>query len=60
VPPRTGLFFGKAAPAYRLAQLIIKLIGNVARVIDADLAVRPTQVLFLPEYSRCGAADSRQ
>jgi starch phosphorylase len=52
VPPRVCFFAGKAAPAYRLAQLIIKLIGNVARVIDADLAVRDRlQVLFLPEYN---------
>jgi starch phosphorylase len=52
VPPRTCFFAGKAAPAYRLAQLIIKLIGNVARVIDADPAVRDRlQVLFLPEYN---------
>src|SRR5438445_6261029 len=52
VPPRTCFFAGKAAPAYRLAKLIIKLIGNVARVIDADPAVRGRlQVLFLPEYN---------
>jgi glycogen phosphorylase len=52
VPPRVCFFAGKAAPAYRLAQLIIKLIGNVARVIDADPAVRDRlQVLFLPEYN---------
>jgi starch phosphorylase len=52
VPPRTCFFAGKAAPAYRLAKLIIKLIGNVARLIDADPAVRGRlQVLFLPEYN---------
>src|SRR5262249_18964948 len=52
VPPRVCFFAGKAAPAYRLAQLIIKLIGNVARVIDADPAVRDRlQILFLPEYN---------
>src|SRR5215467_4992844 len=52
VPPRVCFFAGKAAPAYRLAQLIIKLIGNVAGVIDADPAVRDRlQVLFLPEYN---------
>ena len=31
VPPRTFLFAGKAAPAYHLAKLIIKLINNVGR-----------------------------
>ena len=35
VPPRTFFFAGKAAPAYQLAKLIIKLINNVAAVIDA-------------------------
>src|SRR5262249_56890343 len=34
VPPRVCFFAGKAAPAYRLAQLIIKLIANMAPVID--------------------------
>jgi glycogen phosphorylase len=52
VPPRTCVFAGKAAPAYRLAKLIIKLINNVASVIDADPAVRGRlKVLFLPEYN---------
>jgi starch phosphorylase len=52
VPPRTCFFAGKAAPAYRLAKLIIKLINNVARVIAADPAVRGRlKVLFLPEYN---------
>ena len=32
VPPRTFFFAGKAAPAYQLAKLIIKLINNVAAV----------------------------
>lgn len=50
-PPRTFFFAGKAAPAYRLAKLIIKLINSVARTIDADPAVRGRmQVVFLPDY----------
>jgi starch phosphorylase len=50
-PPRTFFFAGKAAPAYRLAKLIIKLINSVARTIDADPAVRGrVQVVFLPDY----------
>jgi glycogen phosphorylase len=52
MPPRTFLFAGKAAPAYRLAKLIIKLLNNLAATIDADPAVRGRlSVVFLPEYS---------
>jgi starch phosphorylase len=52
MPPRTFFFAGKAAPAYRLAKLIIKLINNVGRVIGADPAVRGRiQVVFLPNYN---------
>jgi starch phosphorylase len=51
MPPRTFLFAGKAAPAYRLAKLIIKLINNLAGTIDGDAAVRGRlKVLFLPDY----------
>jgi starch phosphorylase len=51
MPPRTFFFAGKAAPAYRLAKLIIKFINNLAAVIDGDPATRGRiKVLFLPEY----------
>ena len=50
--PRTFLFAGKAAPAYHLAKLIIKLLNNLALTIDADPSVRGRlNVVFLPEYS---------
>jgi starch phosphorylase len=49
--PRTFFFAGKAAPAYRLAKLIIKLINNLAGTIDGDPTIRARlKVVFLPEY----------
>jgi starch phosphorylase len=49
--PRTFFFAGKAAPAYRLAKLIIKLVNSLAATIDADPAVRGRmKVVFLPDY----------
>jgi len=51
LPPRTFIFAGKAAPAYRLAKLIIKFIENLAQTIAADAAVnRRLRVVFLPDY----------
>jgi glycogen phosphorylase len=50
--PHTFFFAGKAAPAYHLAKLIIKLINNVAGTINGDPLVRGRlQVMFLPEYN---------
>jgi starch phosphorylase len=52
VPPRTILFAGKAAPAYQLAKVIIKLITSIARVVNDDPAVAgKLRVEFLPNYS---------
>ena len=52
VTPRVFFFAGKAAPAYRLAKIIIKFINNLARTIDADREVRGRlRVVFLPEYN---------
>jgi starch phosphorylase len=52
VPPRTFIFGGKAAPAYALAKLIIKLINSVAAVVDADAGVRDRMhVVFVPNYN---------
>ena len=49
--PRTFFFAGKAAPAYRLAKLIIKFI-NLVGTIDSELAERGRiKVVFLTEYN---------
>src|SRR5579883_3402698 len=48
---RTFFFAGKAAPAYRLAKLIIKFINNLAGTIDGDPATRGRlKIVFLPDY----------
>ena len=49
---RTFFFAGKAAPAYHLAKLIIKLINNVASTLIGDPVTRGRlHVLFLPDYN---------
>ena len=51
IVPRTFIFAAKAAPGYRRAKLIIKLINNIAEVVnsDPDLAGR-LKVAFLPNF----------
>ena len=51
-PPRTVVFGGKAAPGYRAAKLIIKLVHSVAAAVNADPAVAGRlRVAFLPDYN---------
>jgi len=50
--PRVKIFAGKAAANYVQAGLIIKLINDVAAVINADPVVRDVlRVAFLPDYN---------
>jgi starch phosphorylase len=62
--PRCVLIGGKAAPGYDMAKQIIKLVNNVAAVINRDPRLQPwLRVAFLPDYKVtsmeviCPAAD---
>ncbi|MFC1778183.1 glycogen/starch/alpha-glucan phosphorylase [Pseudomonadota bacterium] len=64
LPPRVIIIGGKAAPGYEMAKSQIKLINNVARVINTDPAMRGRlQLVFYPDYNVsameliCPAAD---
>lgn len=51
LPARTIIIGGKAAPAYERAKLIIKLINDVAKVINHDPRMDGRlKVFFLPDY----------
>jgi starch phosphorylase len=49
--PRSVVFGGKAAPGYVMAKLIVKLVNNVAHVVNEDPAVAEfLRVVFVPNY----------
>ena len=50
--PRTIIFGGKAAPGYKMAKLMIKLIHNVANIINNDpKASKLLKIVFYPNFN---------
>ncbi len=50
--PRSFIFGGKAAPGYRFAKLMIKLITAVGEIVNRDPALQDRlKVVFLPNYN---------
>ncbi|MEO5574112.1 MAG: glycogen/starch/alpha-glucan phosphorylase [Gammaproteobacteria bacterium] len=56
--PRTVIFAGKAAPAYAMAKLVIKLINDVAEFVNNDPRIGDRlKVVFIPNYNVSTAMD---
>ncbi|MFO0553229.1 MAG: glycogen/starch/alpha-glucan phosphorylase [Polyangiaceae bacterium] len=50
IHPRTIIFGAKAAPGYRRAKLVIKLIHSIADLINGDKRQSSVRIAFLPNY----------
>ncbi len=55
--PRTAIIAGKAAPSYTMAKLTIKLVNNIAAVINRDPAVNDKLKVFFLENYRVSLAE---
>ena len=50
--PRVVVISGKAAPGYFMAKLVIRLVNDVARIINNDAAIGDRlKVVFVPNYN---------
>ena len=50
--PRTVVFGGKAAPGYRMAKLVIRLVTGIADVVNTDPRISGRlRVVFLPDFN---------
>ncbi|OOZ37812.1 glycogen/starch/alpha-glucan phosphorylase [Solemya velesiana gill symbiont] len=57
-PARTVILAGKSAPGYQMAKLTIRLINDVASIIDSDPAVAGRlKLVFIPNYDVSTACD---
>lgn len=51
ITPRTVIFGGKAAPGYAVAKQIIRLINDVAAIVNEDVTIGDQlKVVFYPNY----------